>query len=447
MDDLFDKNLEEYLKKEAPLADRMRPSDFSDFFGHNELIGENSPLRRAIQNDNLTSLIFWGPPGSGKTTLARIIAEKTKAHFVKFSAVSTGINEVRKSIQKAKERLKFEKRRTILFIDEIHRFNKAQQDALLPFVEDGTVILIGATTENPSFEVISPLLSRSAVYVLKSLSSESLKQILLRALKDKDRGLGNTGLTIANKALEKLINFADGDARVGLNGLEFIANYFKNQPKTGAAITKGDTKGMIKKVKRVIEADEVSEILKEHALRYDKKGEEHYNVISAFIKSMRDSDPNGALYWLARMVESGENPRFIVRRMIVFASEDIGNADPQAIQVVTAIAHAVEHVGFPEAQINLAHGVTYLATAPKSNASYTALLKAKEDAKKGSFGVPMHLRNAVTNLMKKIGYGKDYQYAHDLPEKKSKQTHFPKEIGEQKYYDPITKQDRALHQD
>jgi len=418
MEDLFDKNLDEHLRKEAPLADRIRPSGFDSFFGQDELVGENSPLRRAIQNDNLTSLIFWGPPGSGKTTLARIIANKTKAYFAKFSAVSTGINEVRKAIEKARDRLKFQRQRTILFIDEIHRFNKVQQDALLPFVEDGTVILIGATTENPSFEVISPLLSRSAVYVLKSLSPEALKQILLHALKDKDRGLGDSGLTITDKALEQLINFADGDARVGLNGLEFTVNYLESENKNK------------------IEAEELSKILKEHALRYDKKGEEHYNVISAFIKSMRDSDPNGALYWLARMVESGENPRFIARRMVIFASEDIGNADPKAIQVATAIAHAVEYVGFPEAQINLAHGVTYLATAPKSNASYTALLKAKEDAQKGSFGVPLHLRNAVTKLMEKIGYGKGYQYAHDVPNKKSSQTHFPKEIGEQKYYNP-----------
>ncbi|MBU3918357.1 replication-associated recombination protein A, partial [Patescibacteria group bacterium] len=402
-------------------ADRMRPEDFEYFFGQEELVGKNSPLYRAIENDNLTSLIFWGPPGSGKTTLARIIANKTKAHFAKFSAVTTGINEVRKSIEKARESLKFENRRTILFIDEIHRFNKAQQDALLPHVEEGIVILIGATTENPSFEVISPLLSRSAVYILKPLSAEAIKQIILRALSDKARGFGNIEIKFEDKALERLTNFADGDARVALNGLEFIVNHLKDRQ--GAK-------------KKEIKAEDVSDILKEHALRYDKKGEEHYNVISAFIKSMRDSDPNGALYWLARMIESGEAPRFIARRMVIFASEDIGNADPQAVQIAIAIARAVEFVGFPEAQINLAHGVTYLATAPKSNASYTALLQAKEDAKKGSFGVPLHLRNAVTNLMKKIGYGKGYEYAHDLPEKKSQQTHFPKEIGDKQYYKP-----------
>ena len=416
MPDLFDKKFKENLKKEAPLAERIRPQDFKEFFGQDELVGENSPLRKAIQTDNLTSLIFWGPPGSGKTTLAKIIATKTKAHFAKFSAAATGINEVRKVIEKAKDRLKFENQRTILFIDEIHRFNKAQQDALLPYVEDGTVILIGATTENPSFEVISPLLSRSAVYILKPLSDSALRKIFLRALRDEENGLGKLELKITDKALEKLINFSDGDARIGLNALEFTANYL-------------ETIG-----KKVIKEKEISQILKEHALRYDKKGEEHYNAISAFIKSMRDSDPDGALYWLARMVESGEDPRFIARRMVIFASEDIGNADPQALQVAVSVAQAVEYVGLPEAEINLAQGVTYLASAKKSNASYTALLKAKEDAKKGSFGVPLHLRNAVTSLMKKLGYGKGYQYAHDVPDKKPAQTHFPKEIGEKKYY-------------
>lgn len=414
MKDLFD----EELKRGAPLADRMRPVDFDYFFGQDELVGENSPLRRIIQNDDLSSLIFWGPPGTGKTTLAKIIAQKTKAYFIEFSAVTTGVQDVRAAIEKAKELLKFQKQRTILFIDEIHRFNKAQQDTLLPAVEKGIVILIGATTENPSFEVISPLLSRSAVYILKPLSYEAIEKILFRALKDEERGLGKLKLRITNKAIGRLINFADGDARAGLNGLEFVANYFKNRPQ------------------KIIKAEEVSKILEKQALRYDKKGEEHYNLISAFIKSMRDSTPDGALYWLARMIESGEDPKFIARRMVIFASEDIGNADPQAIQVALAVAQAVEFVGLPEAQINLAQGVTYLATAPKSNASYVALLKAKDDAKKGSFGVPLHLRNAVTSLMKKIGYGKGYQYAHDVPGKKPNQVHFPKQIGEKKYYNP-----------
>lgn len=418
MEDLFEQQFKKNLKEKAPLADKIRPQDFDGFFGQDELIGKGSPLRRAIQDDNLSSLILWGPPGSGKTTLARIIAEKTKAHFVKFSAVNTSVQDVRKAVKDAKERLKLYNKETILFIDEIHRFNKAQQDTFLPFVEDGTIILIGATTENPSFQVISPLLSRSAVYVLRPLDEKAMESILLNALTDKENGLGKSKMKITKKALQRLINFADGDARAGLNGLEFIVNFLK---------TKNENK---------INEKHVSEILKEHALRYDKKGEEHYNVISAFIKSMRDSDPDGALYWLARMVESGEDPRFIVRRMIIFASEDIGNADSNALRVALSVAQAIEHVGMPEAQINLAHGVTYLSSAPKSNASYVALLKAKEDAKKGSFGVPLHLRNAVTKLMKGLGYGKDYKYAHDFPDAKTGQTHFPKEIGEQKYYYP-----------
>ena len=418
MEDLFEQQFKKNLKEKSPLADKMRPQDFGGFFGQDELIGKGSPLRRAIQDDNLSSLILWGPPGSGKTTLARIIAQKTKAHFVRFSAVNASVQDVRKTVKDAKERLKLYNKETILFIDEIHRFNKAQQDTFLPFVEDGTIILIGATTENPSFQVISPLLSRSAVYVLKPLDEKAMELILLKALTDQENGLGKLKMKITKKALQRLINFADGDARAGLNGLEFIVNFLKS---------KGENK---------INEKHVSEILKEHALRYDKKGEEHYNVISAFIKSMRDSDPDGALYWLARMVESGEDPRFIVRRMIIFASEDIGNADSNALRVAVSVAQAIEYVGMPEAQINLAHGVTYLASAPKSNASYVALLKAKQDAQKGSFGVPLHLRNAVTRLMKGLGYGKDYKYAHDFPEAKTDQTHFPKEIGEQKYYYP-----------
>jgi putative ATPase len=416
MKDLFDEKLEETLKKEAPLADRMRPEDFNDFYAQEDLVGLESPLRRAILSDNLSSLIFWGPPGSGKTTLAYIIAQKTKAHFTKFSATGAGVADVRRVVKEARDRRKFKNQRTILFIDEIHRFNKAQQDTFLPHVEDGTIILIGATTENPSFGVISPLLSRSSVYILKPLNPQGMKKILLRALKDKEKGLGGLGMKITNKGLERLVNFADGDARAGLNALEFAVNF------------------LISKNEKTINEERISQILKEHALRYDKKGEEHYNLISAFIKSMRDSSPDGALYWLARMIESGEDPRFIARRMVVFASEDISNADPLALVIAVSVAHAVEYVGLPEAQINLAHGVTYLAMAPKCNASYSALLEATEDAKKGSFGVPLHLRNAVTSLMKNWGYGKGYQYAHDFPDAKTNQTHFPEEIGEKKYY-------------
>ncbi len=410
--DLFDNQAEENKFKNAPLAERMRPKDFNDFFGQEDLVGEGSPLRKAIDRDALVSVIFWGPPGSGKTTLARIIAEKTGAKFEPFSAVVTGINDVREAIEEAKNRLKFHDRKTILFIDEIHRFNKAQQDALLPYVEDGTVVLIGATTENPSFEVISPLLSRSTVYTLERLSVDDLKKIFKKALRDEEKGLGGYDLEATDEALMKLANFSDGDARVGLNALEFVA---KTLP--GGEITE----------------DSLEEILEEHALRYDKKGEEHYNLISAYIKSMRDSDPDGALYWLARMIESGEDPKFIARRMVIFASEDVGMADPKGLLVADAVARAVDFVGLPEAQINLAHGTVYLAEAKKSNDAYAGLMKAKEDAKKGSFGVPMHLRNAVTNLMKDEGYGKGYKYAHD--EDVEDQGHFPEEIGEKKYYD------------
>ena len=418
---LFDENLEEYFKKGAPLADRMRPTDFGSFFGQDELIGEKSSLRQVIQSDALPSIIFWGPPGSGKTTLAQIIAQKTKASFVEISAVMASINDVRKAIGQAKEDLKFNKKKTILFIDEIHRFNKAQQDALLPAVEKGTVILIGATTENPSFEVISPLLSRSIVYVLKPLSNQALKNILLRALNDKEKGLANLKIKFSDKALKCLINFADGDARRGLNGLEFIGNYLK------------DNKD------RDVTEEKILEILREHCLRYDKRGEEHYNLISALHKSMRDSNPDAALYWLMRMLEAGEDPKFIIRRMINFASEDVGNADPQAIQIVVAIARAIEYTGMPEAKINLSQAAIYLSLAPKNNAVYVAMRAAQKDANKGSFGVPLHLRNPVSSLMKKIGYGKGYEYAPNLPNKKSEQTHFPAEIGEQKYYNPKSK--------
>lgn len=416
MEDLFNKKLKDTLKKEAPLAERMRPSNFEEFYGQDELVGKNSPLRKAIQSDNLSSLILWGPPGSGKTTLAYIIAHITKSYFVKFSAVLAGIKQVKEAIDKAEERRKFKGQKTIVFIDEIHRFNKSQQDVLLPSVEKGIIILIGATTENPSFEIISPLLSRSAVFILKPLSRESLKKIILNALRDKERGLGKQNLKITSKALDKLINFANGDARVALNALEFVANFLQSNQKN------------------TISEKIISDVLKDHALRYDKGGEEHYNIISAFIKSMRDSDPSGALYWLARMIESGEDPRFIARRMVIFASEDIGNADPNALNVATSVARAVEYVGLPEAQINLAQGVVYLSKAPKDNSSYVALLQAKEDAKKGAFDVPLHLRNAVTSLMKKIGYGRGYQYAHNVPGKKPKQNHFPQEIGEKDYF-------------
>ncbi|HSA60618.1 MAG TPA: replication-associated recombination protein A [Nitrospiraceae bacterium] len=408
-------------KPEAPLAERMRPREFADFVGQDEIVGPDRPLRKAIESDRLSSVIFWGPPGSGKTTLAHLIARHTKAHFVAFSAVTGGIPELREIIKSAEHRLALQRQKTVLFVDEIHRFNKAQQDAFLPHVERGTVILVGATTENPSFEVISPLLSRSILVVLKPLSDEALGQILDRALTDSEVGLGEFKASLSPGARQRLVAFGNGDARALLTAVEFVVT----QAPAGADGT------------RFIDEALLSAALNKQALRYDRAGEEHYNIISAYIKSLRDSDPDGALYWLARMLEAGEDPNFIARRMVIFASEDVGNADPLAIVVATSVAQAVQFVGLPEAQINLAHGTTYLASAPKDNASYVGLLEALEDAKAhGNLGVPLHLRNAVTSLMKGIGYGKGYRYVHDDPQAKGEQSHLPEALKKRRYYRP-----------
>ena len=405
----------------APLAERMRPRMFDDFVGQEEVIAEGRPLRRAIEADSLSSVILWGPPGSGKTTLARVIARHTKGAFVNFSAVTSGIPELRRILQTARQQRRLHGRRTILFVDEIHRFNKAQQDAFLPHVEDGTIVLLGATTENPSFEVIGPLRSRSLVVVLSPLSDDALGKILDRALADEEHGLGSRPVVLSPEARRRLVHFANGDARAALNTLEFVVEQMSP-----------DESGSIRVDEQVLEAG-----LTTKTLRYDRAGEEHYNVISAFIKSMRDSDPDGALYWLARMLEGGEDPKFIARRMVIFASEDIGNAEPLAIVVATSVFQAVEYVGLPEARINLAHGTTYLASCPKDNASYVGLLEAVKDAReRGNLAVPLHLRNAVTSLMRGLGYGKSYRYVHDDPSARASQAHLPDSLSQKRYYRP-----------
>jgi len=417
--DLFDAP-EGVTSVEAPLAERMRPREFADFVGQEEIAAPDRPLRRAIEEDQLASVIFWGPPGSGKTTLAHLIARHTKAQFVPFSAVTGGVPELRAIIKTAEQRQAINGQRTILFVDEIHRFNKAQQDAFLPHVERGTVILVGATTENPSFELISPLLSRSLIIVLKPLSDQALGSILDRALADSVIGLGKWNAHLSIDARQQLIAYGNGDARALLTALEFVVTQQPAEP--------GGT--------RLIDGEAVEAGLMKKAIRYDKSGEEHYNVISAYIKSLRDSDPDAALYWLARMLEGGEDLKFIARRLIIFASEDVGNADPMGLVVAMAVAQAVQFVGLPEAQINLAQGTTYLATRHKDNASYIGLLEAMEDAKAhGNLGVPLHLRNAVTSLMKELGYGKGYRYVHDDPQAKV-QEHLPELLKGRRYYRP-----------
>jgi putative ATPase len=415
--DLFGSSFPQARRVAQPLADRMRPRTLDEFIGQEHLLGAGKILREIVNAGELKSLILWGPPGSGKTTLAQILANAAGAICVHFSAVTSGVKDLKKIIQEAEELHRLGKP-TVLFVDEIHHFNKSQQDNFLPHVERGTLILIGATTENPSFEVISPLLSRCQVLVLNPLSTADIEKIIDAALRDSDRGLGAWKLTLTSEAREFLIQQSQGDARVALNALETAATLARKNGKD-------------------IDLSEVQEALQKKTLRYDKSGEEHYNVISAFIKSLRGSDPDAALYWMMRMIESGEDPLFIARRMIIFASEDIGNADPQALQVAVAAKDAVHFVGLPEGRIPLAQAVTYLATAPKSNASYKAMLAAVNDVQEqGALPVPLHLRNAPTPLMEKLGYGKNYKYAHNFPDHIVEQEHMPKELEGRKYYSP-----------
>ncbi len=378
----------------SPLAERMRPRNLDEFVGQDALIGPGRPLRRAIDEDRLQSIILWGPPGTGKTTLARLIASVTRAHFISFSAVLSGIKEIRVVMAEAEEARRRLGRRTIVFVDEIHRFNKSQQDAFLPRVEAGDIVLIGATTENPSFEVNSALLSRSKVYVLKALGAHQITAILRRALTDRERGLGALEVAADDEALAGLARYANGDARVGLNMLDSAAGL------AGAA--------------KRIDLALVADLAQNRALLYDKSGEEHYNLISALHKSMRNSDPDAAVYWLARMIESGEDAMYIARRLVRFASEDIGNADPRALSIALAAKDAVHFMGMPEGNTALAQAAIYMAVAAKSNAVYRAYLDAAEAASKEvAEPVPLHLRNAPTKLMKELDYGKGYRYAHD----------------------------------
>jgi len=407
----------------SPLAERMRPRTFDEFVGQEELLAPGKPLRDAIERDLLQSIILWGPPGTGKTTLARIIADTTKAKFVSFSAVLAGIKEIRDVMSEAERLRRSTGRRTIVFIDEIHRFNKAQQDAFLPRVEAGDIVLIGATTENPSFEVNAALLSRSKVFVLRGLNVDEVAAILTRALADPERGLGATGVEIEADTVRAIAQYANGDARVALNLLELSV--------AAAPVVPGNTD-----VRR-IDLARVQETIQRRALLYDKSGEEHYNLISALHKSMRNSDPDAAVYWLARMVEAGEDPMYIARRLVRFASEDIGNADPQALTVTVAAKDAVHFIGMPEGNTALAQAAIYLATAPKSNAVYEAYNHAAEDAHQDvAEPVPLHLRNAPTSLMKGLGYGVGYKYAHDEASGVADMSCLPEHLEGRRYYEP-----------
>jgi len=397
----------------------MRPEEVEEFVGQNNLLGPGKMLRRAIEEDRLFSMLFWGPPGTGKTTLARLIARKSRSRYVQYSAVTAGVKEIRELVAQARDDLKYSSLRTILFLDEIHRFNKAQQDYLLPHVEDGTLLLIGATTENPSFEVNSALLSRLRVFIFDSLSPEDLLEIVRRALQDRERGLGELELSLDEEAEALIISQAGGDARTALNILE-VAGLEAHLHREGK-----------------IERDIVLDAAQKRSLIYDKAGEEHYNLISALHKSLRDSDPDAGLYWMGRMIEGGEDPLYIARRLVRFASEDVGLASPRALEQAIAAFQACQFIGLPECVLALAQAVVFLATAPKSNSLYVAYDAVKDEiAKSGHLPVPLHIRNAPTRLMKQIGYGKGYKYAHDFPDAKVDQEHLPEPLRGKRFYHP-----------
>jgi putative ATPase len=424
--DIFDFHAQKSADATRPLAERMRPRSLDEFIGQLHVVGQGSLIRSAMEQDRVFSMILWGPPGCGKTTLARIIASDTRSHFVHFSAVLSGVKEIRAVIAEAQNQQKLYRRRTILFVDEIHRFNKAQQDAFLHHVENGLITLIGATTENPSFEVISPLLSRCRVITLQMLGEEDIAAIITAALADSDRGLGGLKLSLEDDALNYLVGIADGDARVALNSLEIAADLVvktANRSDAGQTLT--------------IYSQDLERALQKKALAYDKSGEEHYNIISAFHKSLRGSDPDAALYWLERMLAAGEDPLFIARRMVRFASEDIGNADPQALATALHAMEAFKFLGHPEGELALAQAALYLATAPKSNSIYEAYGKAQQTVKTaGTLPVPLHIRNAPTRLMKALGYGKNYKYAHNYKDAYIPQDYLPEKLNGQVFYTP-----------
>ena len=419
--DLFTINMEDQLKKNAPLAEKIRPENINEFVGQEHLLGEGRYLNRAIKADRLSSMIFFGPPGTGKTTLAMIIANTTKMVFEKLSAVTSGIKDIREVMNRAEENLKLYNKRTILFIDEIHRFNKSQQDALLPFVEKGLIILIGATTENPYFEVNKSLLSRTMILRLNTLTRENLKQLLIKGLSDRQKGLGKYNVEIDEEAIDYLIRISDGDGRTLLNSLEI-----------GVLSTSKDDRGIIK-----IDLDTIRECIQIKTIKYDKDGDEHYDTTSAFIKSMRGSDPDATLYWLGKMINAGEDPKFIARRIIICASEDIGNADPNALNIAVSAFNAINIIGMPEARIPLAQAAVYIATAPKSNRAYLGIDKVLEDIKTKQIAkVPNHLKDGHYPGAIKLGHGKGYKYPHDYTNSFIPQEYLPAEFKNKKYYDP-----------